>query len=51
MERLIARENIRRFKPQLADCSDRERSATLHKSLADEEANLATLECQIPAVS
>lgn len=44
MEQFVARENIRRFKEQLADCSDRERSATLQKLLADEQAHLARLE-------
>ena len=47
MERFIARENIRRFKAQLADCSDQERSATLRKLLAEEEALLARLEQQL----
>ncbi len=51
MERFIARENIRRFKLQLADCSDRERSATLQKLLIDEEAHLARLDGQIRADS
>lgn len=44
MERFIARENIRRFKAQLVDCTDERRSATLRKLLADEEAHLARLE-------
>lgn len=44
MERFIARENIRRFKAQLADCSDEKRSATLRNLLAEEEAHLARLE-------
>ena len=44
MERFIARENIRRFKVQLADCSDEKRSATLRNLLAEEEAHLARLE-------
>ena len=44
MERFIARENIRRFKAELADCTDEERSATLRELLAEEEAHLARLE-------
>lgn len=51
MERFIACENIRRFKAQLVECSDRERSATLQKLLADEEAHLVRLESQNPAFS
>jgi hypothetical protein len=43
MERFIARENIRRFRAQLADCSDGGRSATLRKLLAEKEAHLAGL--------
>ena len=44
MEEFIARENIRRFKAQLADCTDQEQSATLRKLLAEEEAHLERLE-------
>jgi hypothetical protein len=51
VERFIARENIRRFKAQLVDCSDSERSATLQKLLADEEVHLARLESEASQIS
>ena len=51
MERFIARENIRRFKAQLADCSDEEQATTLRNLLAEEEARLAILEQKLHAVS
>jgi hypothetical protein len=44
MERFIARENIRRFKAQLAGCTDDDQAATLRELLTREEARLATLE-------
>ena len=51
MERFIACENIRRFKAQLADCTNATSSATLRKLLAEEEAHLARLDRHIPETS
>jgi hypothetical protein len=47
VERFIARENIRRFKAQLAACTDDEQAATLRELLSQEEARLARLEQQL----
>ena len=44
MERFIASENIKRFREQLAECTDAGRAAVLRKLLSDEEAHLARLE-------
>jgi hypothetical protein len=44
MERFIARENIKRFKEQLARCVDPEKRSTLERLLAAEEAHLNKLE-------
>lgn len=44
MERFIARENIKRFKEQLADCTDANRAAVLRQLLAQEEEHLARLQ-------
>lgn len=43
MDRFIARENIRRFKEQLAACSDESQKATLEKLLVSEENRLKAL--------
>ena len=43
MERFIARENIRRFRQQLENCTNEAERATLQKLLADEEAKLRSL--------
>lgn len=48
MERFIARENVRRFKAQLLECTDESRSAVLRNLLADEKAHLARLEQPVP---
>jgi hypothetical protein len=40
MDRFIARENIRRYKQQLASCTDEAQRATLQELLAEETANL-----------
>ena len=44
MQRFIARENIKRFRQQLANCTDEHQRATLNQLLAQEEARLAQLE-------
>jgi hypothetical protein len=43
VERFIIRENIKRFKKQLARCSDPAKRSTLEKLLAAEEAHLNKL--------
>ena len=43
MERFIARENIRRFRHQLENCTDDAEKTTLQKLLADEEAKLRSI--------
>ena len=43
MERFVARENIRRFKEQLASCVDPAKRSTLERLLAAEKARLSEL--------
>lgn len=43
MEQFIARENIRRFKHRLENCTDEAERTTLQKLLADEEAKLRSM--------
>jgi rubrerythrin len=51
MQRFIARENIRRFKQQLAACTDDSQASTLRRLLAEEEAHLAELDAQLRSAS
>lgn len=44
MQRFIARENIKRFRQQLASCSDERQRETLRQLLAAEEGKLNELE-------
>lgn len=44
MERFIARENIGRFRQQLAQCTDEGQRHVLQQLLAEEEARLAELQ-------
>lgn len=44
MDRFVARENVRRFKQQLLDCTDEQQLQTLKQLLAETEQRLAELE-------
>jgi hypothetical protein len=44
MQRFIARENIKRFRRQLENCTDRNQEAILRRLLSEEEAKLGMLE-------
>lgn len=47
MEQFIARENVRRFKRQLENCTDEDQRATLEKLLAEYAQHLAAIEGQV----
>ena len=44
MDRFVARENVRRFRQQLENCTDEQQLQTLRELLAETEQQLAELE-------